>query len=257
MVETIRTDNSLKSNGTGTIVNTGPSVDTILVGDARQVLQRLPADFFQACITSPPYWGLRDYSQPGQLGAESDLNEYVFSLVQIFGEVRRVLRDDGCCWLNIGDGYTSGDRGWRAPDRKNPARAMGYRPPTPLGLKPKDLLGGPWRVAFALQDAGWFQAESLNERTEDGLGSRNRRSVWSIPTEPATLGHPAPFPPALVEPCVLGTTRPGDWVLDPFFGVGTVGLVASQYRRHYVGIELKEAYAALAKHRLAELQGRQ
>jgi DNA modification methylase len=91
-----------------------------------------------------------------QIGLEETPDAYVAKLVEVFREVRRVLRDDGTLWLNIGDSFTSGDRGWRAPDKKNPARAMTYRPPTPQGLKPKDLIGAPWRVAFALRDDGWY-----------------------------------------------------------------------------------------------------
>jgi site-specific DNA-methyltransferase (adenine-specific)/site-specific DNA-methyltransferase (cytosine-N4-specific) len=266
----------------------------ILEGDARTELASLPNDLFQACITSPPYWGLRDYAEPGQLGAEERLDDYVHDLVEVFEHVRRTLKPDGTLWLNIGDGYTSGDRGWRAPDKKNPSRAMGFRPPTPDGLKPKDLLGVPWRVAFALREAGWYlrsdviwykpncQPESVKDRPTRsheylflfsrseryyydadtarepvavGQGTRNRRSVWSIPTEPEGLGHPAPFPVGLVEPCLLATTKRGDYVLDPFFGVGTVGLVAGMHGRRYVGIELKREYAEVARRRLAGTQG--
>ncbi|MFX6234536.1 site-specific DNA-methyltransferase, partial [Acinetobacter baumannii] len=93
------------------------------------------------------YWGLRDYNNPDQIGLQETLPQFVNSLRTVFSELRRVLHDDGVFWLNIGDGYTSGNRGWRAPDKKNPARAMDVRPETPDGLKPKDLLGIPWRVA--------------------------------------------------------------------------------------------------------------
>ena len=120
----------------------------MIKGDCRVILKELPSDFFQACVTSPPYWGLRDYGVEGQIGAEGYLDDYVFGLVEVFREVRRVLRPNGTFWLNIGDGYTSGNRTWRAPDKKLPQRAMSYRPPTPEGLKPKDLLGVPWRVAL-------------------------------------------------------------------------------------------------------------
>ena len=110
----------------------------------------------QCIVTSPPYWGLRDYGIKGQIGLEEKLQQYINKLVSVFAEAKRVLRDDGVFWLNIGDGYTSGNRGYRAPDKKNPARAMSVRPDTPEGLKPKDLLGIPWRLALALQADGWF-----------------------------------------------------------------------------------------------------
>lgn len=125
-------------------------------GDALTVLQRLPSDSIQCAVTSPPYWGLRDYNNPGQIGLEETLPQFINRLRTVFAELRRVLRPDGVFWLNIGDGYTSGNRGWRAPDKKNPARAMDVRPGTPDGLKSKDLLGIPWRLAFALQDDGWY-----------------------------------------------------------------------------------------------------
>jgi DNA modification methylase len=269
------------------------TTDTIIEGDSRVELRNLPPDFFQSCVTSPPYWGLRDYDSSGQIGAEDQLEDYVSALVQVFVEVKRVLRSDGTLWLNIGDGYTSGDRGWRAPDKKNPARAMSYRPPTPDGLKPKDLLGIPWRLAFALQMDGWYlrsdiiwnkpnaqpesvkdrparsheylfllskseryfyDHEALKEPTRDGDGVRNRRSVWAVPTEPNSLGHAAMFPPGLIEPCILGSTRKGDWVIDPFFGAGTVGMVAKEFGRHYTGIELKSEFVDIARRRLTGIQ---
>ena len=115
----------------------------VIVGDAALELSQFPDAFFQSCITSPPYWGVRDYGIQGQIGAEGSLVDYINHLRNVFQEIWRVLRDDGTLWLNIGDTYTSGNRTWRAPDRKNPARAMKYRPPTPDGLKPKDLAACP------------------------------------------------------------------------------------------------------------------
>ena len=109
----------------------------IIRGDAEAELRKIESETFQSCITSPPYWGLRDYGIDGQIGAEQDLDEYIQRLVAIFREVRRLLTDDGTFWLNIGDSYTSGGRTWRDADKKNPARGMDYRAPTPVGLKPK------------------------------------------------------------------------------------------------------------------------
>lgn len=128
----------------------------VFEGDALSVLSRLPSESVQCAVTSPPYWGLRDYGINGQIGLEPTLPEFISRLVGIFSELKRVLKNTGVFWLNIGDGYTSGNRGWRAPDKKNPARAMNVRPVTPKGLKSKDLLGLPWRLAFALQDDGWY-----------------------------------------------------------------------------------------------------
>jgi site-specific DNA-methyltransferase (adenine-specific) len=259
-------------------------------GDALQTLQHLPSSSVQCVVTSPPYWGLRDYAVPDQIGLESTLPQFINRLVAVFGEARRVLRDDGIFWLNIGDGYTSGNRGWRAPDKKNRARAMSVRPDTPEGLKPKDLLGIPWRLALALQDDGWYlradvvwnkpnaMPESVKDRPTRAheylfmltksekyyydptavaeINGRNLRSVWNIHTQGFAGAHFATFPPKLVEPCIKASTQPGDIVLDPFFGSGTVGLVAEELERSYVGIELHPEYVRLATKRLAlhELQ---
>ncbi len=266
----------------------------ILVGDARKNLRGLPAREFRCSVTSPPYWGLRDYGTPNQIGAEETVVEYLAHLVEVFREVRRVLRDDGTLWLNAGDCYTSGNRTWRDRDRKNPARGMSYRPPTPFGLKPKDLIGVPWRLALALQADGWYlrsdiiwhkpncQPESVKDRptraheylflltkSEDyyydaaairepsltGRGTRNRRTVWTIPTEAYLEAHFATFPPALAEPAILAGSEPRDAVLDPFFGSGTVGEVCLRLRRRFVGIELKTEYARLAARRLGPKAG--
>ncbi len=271
------------------LLDVTPEGCEIVIGDARRVLQDLPSESFQCCITSPPYWGLRDYGIDGQIGAEQRLEDFITNLVRAFEEVRRVLTPDGTLWLNIGDSYTSGNRGWRANDKKNPARAMSYRPPTPDGLKPKDLIGVPWRLAFALQAAGWFlrsdiiwnkpncQPESVKDRptraheylfllsksedyyydheavkegTASNGGRRNRRTVWNVNTEPFPEAHFATFPPALIEPCVLAGTRAGDRVLDPFFGSGTVGVVCQQQNRPFLGVELNEQYAGIARRRL-------
>ncbi len=128
----------------------------LIQGNACHALELLPEQSVQTVVTSPPYWSLRDYDIDNQIGRDESLGEYVAGLVTAFDKVRRVLRVDGTVWLNVGDAYTSGNRRYRAPDKKNRARAMSMRPPTPVGLKPKDLIGLPWRLAFALQDAGWW-----------------------------------------------------------------------------------------------------
>lgn len=256
----------------------------IIEGDALTVLERLPDQHVQCIVTSPPYWGLRDYGSSDQIGLEETLPQFINKLVAVFREARRVLRDDGTFWLNIGDGYTSGNRGWRAPDKKNPARAMSVRPNTPEGLKPKDLMGIPWRLAFALQDDGWYlradiiwhkpnaMPESVKDRPNRSheymfmfskseryfydrdavreINGRNCRSVWNINTQAFPGAHFATFPPNLVFPCLKAATHEGDFVLDPFFGSGTVGLCAQQLGRRYVGIELHPEYVALAAERL-------
>ena len=262
---------------------------SLFEGNALQVLQALPSNSVRCAVTSPPYWGLRDYGIQGQIGLEPTMPQFLNQLVRIFAEVKRVLMPDGTLWLNIGDGYTSGNRGYRATDKKNPARAMSTRPQTPDGLKPKDLMGVPWRLAFALQDDGWFlrsdvvwnkpnampesvkdrpirsheylfmftkseryhyNHEAVKEPTDCGTGKRSRRSVWNVNTKAFAGAHFATFPPELIRPCVLASSQPGDFVLDPFFGSGTVGLVSQEENRQYIGIELNPDYIRMAATRL-------
>ena len=261
----------------------------IIHGDVRQKLSLLPDDTFHCCVTSPPYWGMRDYGYEGQIGAEKEINDYIAHLVKVFRDVRRVLRPDGTLWLNIGNTYTSGGRTWRQSDAKNMGRAMSYRPDTPAGLKPKDLIGVAWILAMALQLDGWylrsdiiwykpncqpesvkdrvtvsheyifmlsksenyyFDQESIKERTTDGKALKNKRTVWQINTEPCKEAHFAVFPRALVHPCILAGSPQGGLVLDPFFGSGTVGVVAIETGRRCVGVELKSDYIDIAKQRL-------
>lgn len=161
---------------------------------------------------------------------------------------------------------------------------MSFRPDTPEGLKPKDLLGIPWHLAFKLQEDGWYLRadivwnkpnaipESVKNRPtraheyvfllsknekyyydNDAVreqNDRNRRSVWNVNTQATAHAHFAVFPPQLVELCILTATRPGDFVLDPFFGSGTVGMVAENLGRRYIGIELNPGYVQIATERL-------
>jgi DNA modification methylase len=307
----------------------------LMVGDVRERLRELPAASVQCCVTSPPYWGLRDYGVEGQIGLERTPEEYVTNMVAVFREVRRVLREDGTLWLNLGDCYASGGpraTGRNDTDREKPGgRGGSFRGGGRIdvdctdGLKPKDLVGIPWRVAFALQADGWwlrsdivwskpnpmpesvtdrptkaheyvflltkseryfYDADAVREaevrqwsgekngqvwtsgeaegvvlgRATDpncglvGSGShpagRNRRSVWTIATQPYSGAHFATFPEALVEPCILAGSSVGDVVLDPFFGSGTVGVVALKRGREAWGIELNPKYAQLARDRI-------
>jgi DNA modification methylase len=256
----------------------------LICGDTETVLSHMPDGIIQSCVTSPPYWSLRDYNIPGQIGLEDSVFAYIEHLVSVFSQVRRVLRDDGTLWLNIGDSYTSGGRTWRAVDKKNPVRAMSVRPPTPNGLKAKDLIGVPWLLAFALQKEGWYlradiiwnkpncQPESVKDRPTRcheyvflfsksehyrydpaavrGPNGRNVRTVWDIHTRPYPEAHFATFPPALVEPCIKLGSSPGELILDPFIGSGTAGLVALKLSRRFVGIELNPSYLQIAENRL-------
>jgi DNA modification methylase len=141
---------------------------TILTGDCRKLLKTLPDESVHCCITSPPYWGLRDYGHPDQIGQEPTPEQYVGAMRSVFAEVRRVLRNDGTLWLNLSDSYYGSWGNYAAPDGRAKARDKHradrygtFRPPMAQGsgsngLKPKDLCGIPWRVALALQADGWY-----------------------------------------------------------------------------------------------------
>src|ERR1039458_7134633 len=325
-------------------------------------MRRWPDQCVQICVTSPPYWGLRDYGVSGQLGLEATPAEYVEKMVAVFREVRRVLRDDGTLWLNLGDIYA------RDPKKGNRAEYLGLHKnivdsgchtasqARTLGTaKSKDLIGIPWRVAFALQADGWYLRQDIiwakpnpmpesvrdrctksheyifmlskNERyyydadairtpyaektktawgcefkgngdntglimaenmaatiathgpaktdkqrghsrrhagfndrwdamtkEEQSQNGANKRDVWTVATKPYKEAHFATFPPALIEPCILAGSRPGDVVLDPFMGSGTTAMVAQQHGRKYRGCELQENYRAMQIARIGKPQ---
>ena len=300
----------------------------LLQGDCLQQLATLPAASVQCCVTSPPYWGLRDYGTAGQLGLEATPDEYVANMVAVFREVRRVLRNDGTLWLNLGDSYSGSGKG-RMGDgshainggdkqHTNKGSTLGVLPESETGLKPKDLVGIPWRVAFALQADGWWlrqdiiwhkpnpmpesvtdrctkaheyiflltksaryfmdmdsvrepikpnsgenmRAPKLGDHRADGnydtvtaktyteIKGANRRSVWTIATQPFKGAHFATFPPDLIEPCVLAGSAADTLVLDPFSGAGTTGVVAVQHGRRYIGIELNLDYLEMSRKRI-------
>lgn len=326
----------------------------IHTGDALTVLRTLPAESVQCCVTSPPYWGLRDYGVSGQMGLESTPAEYVAGMVAVFDEVRRVLKPDGVLWLNLGDSYANDTKWGGSSGGKHAAGLHGEtgigRGKTTTGLKPKDLIGIPWRVAFALQEAGWYlrcdviwskpnpMPESVQDRPtraheyvflfskneryfydskaiaepasqvsidrldrarlegwappgstphrgsmgareakpdkqrgharrHEGFNARwdampkaeqtsvmrNKRSVWNIATRPFGEAHFATFPEEIPTVCILAGSRPGDVVLDPFNGAGTVGVVCEKLGRSYVGIELNPAYVAMSEKRIANV----
>jgi DNA modification methylase len=367
-------------------------------GDALDTLKELPEASVNCCVTSPPYWGLRDYGTARweggsadcdhvyntqgktgdradrtltgqavykdecgkcgarrldrQLGLEKTPEEYIARMVEVFKEVRRVLGEDGTLWLNIGDSYAShgGDHGGREDNqvgvgarRAHQAGAGDHQSRKPsIGLKPKDMVGIPWMLAFALRADGWYlrseiiwakpnpmpesvtdrptkaheqifllaksqkyfyNAEvikepstaqefrrphgwansgdhtaldwstkrerpsalrgSFNGKTEamakDGrnafravVDNRNKRSVWTVTTEPFPEAHFATFPQALIQPCVLAGCPEGGIVLDPFSGAGTTALVAKENARRFIGIELSADYCEIAAQRLSQ-----
>ena len=244
----------------------------------------------RCCVTSPPYWGLRDYSHEAQVGAESSPVEYVENLVAVFREVRRTLADDGTLWLNIGDGYArNGGTGKHGPNAvvgntRKMIQKRNCKVPDCWGLKYKDLMGLPWRVAFALQEDGWYlrshitwvkrtaMPESVRDRptsaTEDVFlfskspryfydpqgvreeSGANLRNVWVLGPDPSNNGHPATYPRELVRRCILLGSQVGDTVLDPFGGSGTTGLAAAELERHALLVEINPEYAKVSQERL-------
>lgn len=261
----------------------------ILTGDSLAILPTLAAESVQCCVTSPPYWGLRDYEHSAQIGAEPSPEIYVENLVKMFREVRRVLRNDGTVWLNVGDGYArNGGVGNHGPNAvvgntKKLIQKRNCKVPECWGLKDRDLFGLPWRVAFALQADGWIlrskitwikknpMPESVKNRptsaTEeiflfakspvyfyDSNGVReesgaNLRNYWILNPDSSRSGHPATFPRELARRCILLGSREGDTILDPFSGSGTTGIAANELNRKAILIELNPTYAEASKER--------
>lgn len=256
-------------------------LNRVLFGDALEQLRQLPSDLVQTCVTSPPYWAMRDYQAEGQIGLEDTPEAYVERLVDVFREVRRVLRDDGTLWINIGDVYASPPPGNKIPraDRArgglhSAPRAKGRILNTVVGnLKDKDLVGTPWMLALALRADGWYlradiiwdKLQNLPESVQDRptkaheyilLFSKSRhyvydreavpscsRSVWSIVTNAKASEHTATYPIELPRRCIQAASKPGDIVLDPFLGSGTTAAAAVELRRQWIGIELNSSCA--------------
>lgn len=342
-------------------------LDKTHLGDCRSLMKRMIADGVKVncVVTSPPYWGLRDYNIAGQFGLERSWVRHVARMRGVFRIVRELLEEDGTLWLNYGDSYASdGGPGWQGKNGQRSARRFTLQRDSVAmrqcrrsardGLKPKDLVGMPWRVALALQASGWWlrsdviwskpnpmpesikdrptkaheylfllaksqryyynadaargpstggahprgaglhrkvagwadgpgshsakdharRAQGLRDSTKFGRGpgwrnkqncsfsaavtdtvnDRNLRTVWTIPTEKFPGPHFATFPRNLVALCILAGTRPGDVVLDPFMGSGTVAQVAVDLGRHFIGCELSAEYLALHRMR-ATTQG--
>ena len=138
----------------------------ILIGDVRERLKELPDQSVNCCVTSPPYWGLRDYGNDGQIGLEQEPGDFIAELVAVFHQVKRVLRDDGTLWLNIGDSYASTKEGNTNGTAGRVKQKAGVndnarKRTIPIGLKPKDLVGIPWMLAFALRADGWYLRQDI------------------------------------------------------------------------------------------------
>lgn len=322
---------------------------TLWVGDVREVLLTLPPASVDCVVTSPPFYGLRDYGVEGQIGLEESVDEWAEELVGVFAETHRVLSKTGTLWVEIGDSYNAGTASRRINYRD---RSSGQNRVDVAGLKPKDLIGQPWLLAFALRNYGWYlrqciiwnkpnampesikdrcttahsyvflfsksqryffdseaiaepaewarwgdqtnakyegtdtatgwmqpktKAELMNKKrssyrsggttgnTLDGhteksdagfpvneTGTKNPRSVWTIPTAGFAGAHFATWPEALVERIIKAGCPEGGTVLDPFMGSGTTALVARRLGRRSVGIELNPEYAEIAAERLGQ-----
>lgn len=305
-------------------------LNTIHHTDALAHLRALPDGYVNCIVTSPPYYGLRDYGVSGQIGLEDTPDAYIERLVRVFREARRVLADDGTFWLNLGDsyvGYKGSNYGvnkelsnLQKDNQTPPSHNLGT--PHTAGLKNKDLMFIPHRVAMALQADGWYvrqdivwnkpncmpesvtdrptrsheyvfllskseryyydadaikeplklpdaadgsrifgganKADGLNKRTvgrayavAPGRG-KNKRSVWTISTEPFPGSHFAVMPTKLVQDCISAGCPAEGVVYDPFSGSGTVGLVAMGLGRQYIGSELNREYVEMARQRIAK-----
>ncbi len=262
----------------------------VLIGDSRELLPTVKSESIQCCVTSPPYWGLRDYDHEYQFGAENTPDEYVQNLVTIFREVRRTLRNDGTLWLNIGDGYArNGGTGKHGPNAvvgntKRMIQKRNCKVPDCWGLKDRDLMGLPWRVAFALQQDGWIlrskiawikktaMPESVKNRPTNAteeiflfakspnyyydhtavreVTGANLRNYWILGPDSSSKGHPAAFPRELARRCILLGSRPQDTILDPFGGSGTTGVAAKELGRQALLMELNPAYAQISIERV-------
>ena len=252
-------------------------------GDCLDVLPTLAAGSVNCCVTSPPYYWLRDYGVDGQIGHEPNVRGFVNVLGDVFDEVKRVLTEDGVLWLNLGDSYYSGNGQPMGKDPKSSSRNFSRVKLRPLDVSgwdvpKKSLLGIPWLVAMELQrrqwtlrsDVIWCRPTALAEPSvKDRPGrqheylfllSRSRRysfnkamlpeaSVWHIPHERGNRDHSAAFPEELARRCIVSGSAAGGMVLDPFGGSGTVGLVAEREGRNAILIELNPDYAAVARAR--------
>lgn len=277
-------------------------MNKIELGDCRETMQQWANDGVrvQMCVTSPPYFGLRDYGNAGQIGLEQRAPEYVNNLVIVFQHVHKLLNDDGVLFVNIGDTYAGYKDGKFSPQshssgnqRGLPVSGAPHRNKKLLeldGFKNKELMGIPWRFAFAMQDAGWYLRQDIiwakpnytPEKVRDRFvrshehiflftkqdryffngdavrvpdsvgGDKLRPDVWNVPVSTYKGAHFATFPTALIEPCILAGSRTADIVLDPFMGSGTTALAALEHGRQYLGCELNPEYQYLQQERISK-----
>jgi len=285
----------------------------VIVGDNAGTIPTIDNNTIKTVITSPPYYGLRNYGGgKGEIGLEKTPEEYIENLCLVFDAIHPKLTEDATMWVNIGDTYASNvaegikkfgnaeSFGRKTIDYKQPGRKISG------DCKPKDMIGIPWMFAFAMRARGWylrqeiiweknnclpesvmdrctkthepiflfsksssyfFDVEAIKESAKTGKkkiaggweqdGTRRKRSVWNIPvacSETLDNEHFAVYPKALVEPCVLAGSAPGDLVCDPFNGSGTTGVVALENNRNYIGFELNKDFEKIYTKRLNDAQ---
>ena len=263
---------------------------TVYNGDAIEVLQEMPCDSYNCVITSPPYYWLRDYDVDGQIGQEETVQGYINSICGVMDEVYRVLRSDGVLFLNLGDTYYSGKGKSHGVDRKSSKRRFGLRAVDKsggldVGIKPKSLIGIPWRVALEMTKRNWvlrspiiwYRKYSLPESVRDRpkrsyehifmfvksrkyyfdrsvLDAEEQEDMWTIVARPkATHLGTAPYPDELVQRCLEVGCPPDGSVLDPFAGGGTTLRIAVQSGRSATGIDLNPEFCQFVVDELKEL----
>ena len=264
----------------------------LLKGDSLNKIREVSSESIQTVVTSPPYWGLRDYDNDEQLGQESSPDIFVSNLTKLFSEIKRVLKDDGTVWVNIGDtffgpkgGHFDSNNSITNSDTGSQYRQKRKAPPKHEYLKTGDLSGVPWMFAIAMQKDGWYlkqdiiwhkpnpMPKAVNNRcvksheyiflfskkkqyyfNADAIKIRDvrRGSVWTFNTASIKEAHFAVFPDELPALCIKASTREGDVVLDPFMGSGTTASIAQQLGRKWVGIELNPKYIEIIKRRTAQ-----
>ena len=263
---------------------------TVYNGDSCQVLKHLPNDSFDSVITSPPYFWLRDYGYDGQIGLEDSVDEFVTNLCLTFDELYRVMKPSGVFFLNIGDTYYSGKGESKGVDKKSSKRRFGLRAVDKsgglgIGIRPKSLIGIPWRVVTEMIHRGWilrstiiwYRKHSLPEAVKDRprrsyefifmmtkhkdyffnrepLLEAEQEDMWTITARPKAqnLGT-APYPDELVERCLNIGCPKGGKVLDPFLGSGTTARVALNMERDVVGIDLSSEFCTYSVKQLQAL----
>jgi len=253
----------------------------VLEGDAQTVLTHLEDSSFDCCVTSPPYYNLRDYGVENQIGLEETITEYVAKLTSVMDQVRKKLKTDGLLFLNIGDTYYSGKGQSQGTDKKSNKRRFGLRPVDKsggvgIGIQRKSVIGVPWRVAIEMSKTDWVLRSAIIWHRARGLPEavldRPRRSyeyvfmfakdrkyyfnrqplieknidedVWTIPPRPKLPDgiDTAPYPDELVQRCIDIGCREGGTVLDPFAGSGTTLRVAIKNNRPVTGIDLNPEF---------------